>query len=174
MLLSMDFTTERKLEFALHLQTQYSSSVRSEIDIGAYDGKADLIEAIRRIEYATGNTHTGTALDYIRNIGFSTQHGARRGVPKVSESAFKWHSALMVKSMQWFKHCFYFAFFKRLDFCFSYGYNVIHDTVQILKSRVRVSNCTFFQTNKLASKVSALERIKRGLAASFQFYCVVL
>nr|CAB3232764.1 collagen alpha-6(VI) chain-like [Phallusia mammillata] len=63
--------------------TQYSSQVRTEIEIGEYDGQAELIEAIKSIEFATGRTHTGSALDYIRNIGFSAQRGARRGVPKV-------------------------------------------------------------------------------------------
>nr|XP_018671382.1 collagen alpha-6(VI) chain-like isoform X2 [Ciona intestinalis] len=62
---------------------QYSSRVRSEIDIGDYDSKADLLAAISSIEFAAGNTNTGSALEYVRTVGFSGRHGARNGVPKV-------------------------------------------------------------------------------------------
>jgi len=57
--------------------------VQIEIDIGAYESKFDLINAISLIEFASGSTNTGSALDYIHNIAFSANHGARKDVPKV-------------------------------------------------------------------------------------------
>ncbi|XP_076807221.1 collagen alpha-6(VI) chain-like isoform X3 [Clavelina lepadiformis] len=62
---------------------QYSSGVRPEIEVGAYENKEELIRAITRIEFAAGSTNTGSALEYVRSVAFSIRHGARKGVPKV-------------------------------------------------------------------------------------------
>ena len=66
------------------MKVQYSSGVRPEIEVGAYENKEELIRAITRIEFAAGSTNTGSALEYVRSVAFSIRHGARKGVPKVN------------------------------------------------------------------------------------------
>ncbi|XP_078660839.1 uncharacterized protein LOC144905190 isoform X3 [Branchiostoma floridae x Branchiostoma belcheri] len=84
-----DFTAEVVLNFNISSDTtnvgvvQYSDTVRNEFFLSSYDTKLPLIDAINQINYLTGGTLTGFAIDYVRQSSFSLPAGARPTFPDV-------------------------------------------------------------------------------------------
>ncbi|VDM78062.1 unnamed protein product [Strongylus vulgaris] len=56
---------------------QYSDQIRHEFGLGDYKDSKSLHEAIRGIEYLTGLTRTGAAIEHVANEAFSERRGAR-------------------------------------------------------------------------------------------------
>uniref|UniRef100_A0A4W6CH04 Collagen type XIV alpha 1 chain n=1 Tax=Lates calcarifer TaxID=8187 RepID=A0A4W6CH04_LATCA len=62
---------------------QFSDDARTEFQLSSHGNKEALLEAIQRIRYKGGNTKTGRAIKHVKESIFTTEAGARRGVPKV-------------------------------------------------------------------------------------------
>uniref|UniRef100_A0A1I7VU29 Transmembrane matrix receptor MUP-4 n=1 Tax=Loa loa TaxID=7209 RepID=A0A1I7VU29_LOALO len=65
---------------------QYSDVIRHEIDLNQYSSMEQLKQAINGIEYLTGLTRTGAAIQHVTDEGFSERRGARpigNGVPRI-------------------------------------------------------------------------------------------
>ncbi|XP_034031083.1 collagen alpha-1(XIV) chain-like [Thalassophryne amazonica] len=62
---------------------QFSDDARTEFKLSSHDNKEVLLEAIQRIRYKGGNTKTGQAIKHVKESIFTTEGGARRGIPKV-------------------------------------------------------------------------------------------
>ncbi|CAK5070046.1 unnamed protein product [Meloidogyne enterolobii] len=62
---------------------QYSDQVRHEFGLSQYSDKQSLLAAVDNINYLTGLTRTGAAIEHMVNEGFSD----RRGVRPISEGA---------------------------------------------------------------------------------------
>uniref|UniRef100_A0A913I4D2 EGF-like domain-containing protein n=1 Tax=Strongyloides stercoralis TaxID=6248 RepID=A0A913I4D2_STRER len=56
---------------------QYSDQIRHEFDLNQYKDKTSLLNAISNIQYLTGLTRTGAAIQHMVNEGFSISKGAR-------------------------------------------------------------------------------------------------
>ncbi|KAM3722540.1 Transmembrane matrix receptor [Dirofilaria immitis] len=66
---------------------QYSDIIRHEFDLNEYSSAQQLKQAIDGIEYLTGLTRTGAAIQHITNEAFSEHRGARplgSGVPRIA------------------------------------------------------------------------------------------
>ncbi|XP_035659096.1 uncharacterized protein LOC118404179 [Branchiostoma floridae] len=63
---------------------QYSSSVRQEFALDAFNTLEDLLVGIEEIRYMRGGTRTGKALTRLRRQGFLESNGARKNVPHVA------------------------------------------------------------------------------------------
>ncbi|XP_069394076.1 collagen alpha-1(XIV) chain isoform X2 [Paralichthys olivaceus] len=62
---------------------QFSDDARTEFQLSSHSNKEALLEAIQRIRYKGGNTKTGRAIKHVKESIFTSESGARRGVPKV-------------------------------------------------------------------------------------------
>ncbi|XP_077431159.1 collagen alpha-1(XIV) chain isoform X1 [Vanacampus margaritifer] len=62
---------------------QFSDDARTEVQLSSHGNKEALLEAIQRIRYKGGNTKTGRAIKHVKESIFTSDAGARRGVPKV-------------------------------------------------------------------------------------------
>uniref|UniRef100_A0A8C5N981 Collagen, type XIV, alpha 1a n=1 Tax=Gouania willdenowi TaxID=441366 RepID=A0A8C5N981_GOUWI len=62
---------------------QFSDDARTEFQLSSHGNKQALLEAIQKIRYKGGNTKTGRAIKHVKETIFTTEAGARRGVPKV-------------------------------------------------------------------------------------------
>uniref|UniRef100_A0A674MSG6 Collagen type XIV alpha 1 chain n=1 Tax=Takifugu rubripes TaxID=31033 RepID=A0A674MSG6_TAKRU len=62
---------------------QFSDDARTEFQLSSHSNKEALLEAIQKISYKGGNTKTGRAIKHVKESIFSSEAGARRGVPKV-------------------------------------------------------------------------------------------
>uniref|UniRef100_A0AAQ5XRQ5 Collagen, type XIV, alpha 1a n=1 Tax=Amphiprion ocellaris TaxID=80972 RepID=A0AAQ5XRQ5_AMPOC len=62
---------------------QFSDDARTEFQLSSHGNKEALLEAIQRIRYKGGNTKTGRAIKHVKESIFTSEAGARRGVPKV-------------------------------------------------------------------------------------------
>uniref|UniRef100_A0A3Q0RV02 Collagen type XIV alpha 1 chain n=1 Tax=Amphilophus citrinellus TaxID=61819 RepID=A0A3Q0RV02_AMPCI len=62
---------------------QFSDDARTEFQLSSHSNKEALLEAIQRIRYKGGNTKTGRAIKHVKESIFTSEAGARRGVPKV-------------------------------------------------------------------------------------------
>ncbi|XP_035765868.1 collagen alpha-1(XIV) chain [Neolamprologus brichardi] len=62
---------------------QFSDDARTEFQLSSHSNKEALLEAIQRISYKGGNTKTGRAIKHVKESIFTSEAGARRGVPKV-------------------------------------------------------------------------------------------
>ncbi|XP_077577231.1 collagen alpha-1(XIV) chain isoform X2 [Stigmatopora nigra] len=62
---------------------QFSDDARTEVQLSSHGDKEALLEAIQRIKYKGGNTKTGRAITHVKESIFTSDAGARRGVPKV-------------------------------------------------------------------------------------------
>ncbi|CAG9540270.1 unnamed protein product [Cercopithifilaria johnstoni] len=65
---------------------QYSDIIKHEIDLNQYSSIKQLKQAIDNIEYLTGLTRTGAAIEHVANEAFSERRGARplgSGVPRI-------------------------------------------------------------------------------------------
>ncbi|XP_076016833.1 collagen alpha-1(XIV) chain, partial [Genypterus blacodes] len=62
---------------------QFSDDARTEFQLSSHSNKEDLLEAIQKIQYKGGNTKTGRAIKHVKESIFTSDGGARRGVPKV-------------------------------------------------------------------------------------------
>ncbi|KAM7420454.1 hypothetical protein PAMA_014937 [Pampus argenteus] len=62
---------------------QFSDDARTEFQLSSHGNKEALLEAIQRIRYKGGNTKTGRAIKHVKESIFTSEGGARRGVPKV-------------------------------------------------------------------------------------------
>lgn len=62
---------------------QFSDDARTEFQLSSHGNKEALLEAIQKIRYKGGNTKTGRAIKHVKESIFTTEAGARRGVPKV-------------------------------------------------------------------------------------------
>lgn len=56
---------------------QYSDQIRHEFGLDNYSDRKSLQNAIRNIEYLTGLTRTGAAIEHVANEAFSERRGAR-------------------------------------------------------------------------------------------------
>ncbi|KAJ1374160.1 Transmembrane matrix receptor MUP-4 [Parelaphostrongylus tenuis] len=56
---------------------QYSDQIRHEFSLGDYKDRHSVQEAIRKIDYLTGLTRTGAAIEHVANEAFSERRGAR-------------------------------------------------------------------------------------------------
>uniref|UniRef100_A0A158RCP8 VWFA domain-containing protein n=1 Tax=Thelazia callipaeda TaxID=103827 RepID=A0A158RCP8_THECL len=56
---------------------QYSDQIRHEFDLNQYTDKTSVINAISQIQYLTGLTRTGSAIQHMITEGFSERRGAR-------------------------------------------------------------------------------------------------
>ncbi|VDL81624.1 unnamed protein product [Nippostrongylus brasiliensis] len=56
---------------------QYSDQIRHEFELGDYMDSASLKEGIKNIDYLTGLTRTGAAIEHVANEAFSERRGAR-------------------------------------------------------------------------------------------------
>ncbi|GMT19358.1 hypothetical protein PFISCL1PPCAC_10655, partial [Pristionchus fissidentatus] len=63
---------------------QYSDQIRHEFSLGDYGNSRNVHDAIRNIEYLTGLTRTGAAIEHVVNEAFSTSRGARPQSDEVS------------------------------------------------------------------------------------------
>ncbi|OZC08479.1 hypothetical protein X798_04540 [Onchocerca flexuosa] len=63
---------------------QYSDQIRHEFDLSQYTDKASVINAISQIQYLTGLTRTGAAIQHMVMEGFSERRGARKQASDVS------------------------------------------------------------------------------------------
>nr|XP_020464152.1 collagen alpha-1(XIV) chain isoform X3 [Monopterus albus] len=62
---------------------QFSDDARTEFQLSSYGDKEALLDAIQRIRYKGGNTKTGRAIKHVRDSIFTSEAGARRGIPRV-------------------------------------------------------------------------------------------
>uniref|UniRef100_A0A3Q2G2Y4 Collagen type XIV alpha 1 chain n=1 Tax=Cyprinodon variegatus TaxID=28743 RepID=A0A3Q2G2Y4_CYPVA len=62
---------------------QFSDDARTEFLLSSHSNKEALLEAIQKIRYKGGNTKTGRAIKHVKESIFTSDAGARRGVPKV-------------------------------------------------------------------------------------------
>ncbi|KAM7382659.1 hypothetical protein PAMP_002381 [Pampus punctatissimus] len=62
---------------------QFSDDARTEFQLSSHGNKEALLEAIQKIRYKGGNTKTGRAIKHVKESIFTSEGGARRGVPKV-------------------------------------------------------------------------------------------
>ncbi|XP_051921656.1 collagen alpha-1(XIV) chain isoform X4 [Hippocampus zosterae] len=62
---------------------QFSDDARTEVQLSSHANKEALLETIQRIKYKGGNTKTGRAIKHVKESIFTSDAGARRGVPKV-------------------------------------------------------------------------------------------
>uniref|UniRef100_A0A3B4BEK0 Uncharacterized protein n=1 Tax=Periophthalmus magnuspinnatus TaxID=409849 RepID=A0A3B4BEK0_9GOBI len=62
---------------------QFSDDARTEFQLSSHSNKEALLEAIQKIRYKGGNTKTGRAIKHVKESIFTTEAGARKGVPKV-------------------------------------------------------------------------------------------
>uniref|UniRef100_A0A7N8X8M8 Collagen, type XIV, alpha 1a n=1 Tax=Mastacembelus armatus TaxID=205130 RepID=A0A7N8X8M8_9TELE len=62
---------------------QFSDDARTEFQLSSHGNKEALLEAIQRIRYKGGNTKTGRAIKHVKDSIFTSEAGARRGIPKV-------------------------------------------------------------------------------------------
>ncbi|XP_056300245.1 collagen alpha-1(XIV) chain isoform X4 [Pseudoliparis swirei] len=62
---------------------QFSDDARTEFQLSSHGNKEALLEAIQKIRYKGGNTKTGRAIKHVKESIFTSEAGARRGVPKV-------------------------------------------------------------------------------------------
>ncbi|XP_068425396.1 collagen alpha-1(XIV) chain isoform X1 [Clinocottus analis] len=62
---------------------QFSDDARTEFQLSSHGNKEALLEAIQKIRYKGGNTKTGRAIKHVKDSIFTSEAGARRGVPKV-------------------------------------------------------------------------------------------
>ncbi|KAM6909847.1 collagen alpha-1(XIV) chain-like [Xenentodon cancila] len=62
---------------------QFSDDARTEFQLSSHGDKEALLEAIQKIRYKGGNTKTGRAIKHVKESIFTSEAGARRGVPKV-------------------------------------------------------------------------------------------
>ncbi|KAM9806954.1 collagen alpha-1(XIV) chain isoform 1-T1 [Syngnathus typhle] len=62
---------------------QFSDDARTEVQLSSHGNKEALLEVIHRIRYKGGNTKTGRAIKHVKESIFTSDAGARRGVPKV-------------------------------------------------------------------------------------------
>ena len=61
----------------------YSTRVRENFNLKRYPNKADLINAIQRIPYLSGSTHTSEAINFVRQHSFTPGAGDRAPVTDV-------------------------------------------------------------------------------------------
>ncbi|VDM42590.1 unnamed protein product [Toxocara canis] len=66
---------------------QYSDRIRHEFDLNQYSSAQSLEDAIDNIQYITGLTRTGAAIEHVTNEAFSERRGARPVSDKVSRVA---------------------------------------------------------------------------------------
>ncbi|EFO13023.1 hypothetical protein LOAG_15508, partial [Loa loa] len=57
---------------------QYSDQIRHEFDLSQYTDKESVINAISQVQYLTGLTRTGAAIQHMVMEGFSERRGARK------------------------------------------------------------------------------------------------
>ncbi|KAH9515717.1 hypothetical protein Btru_011809 [Bulinus truncatus] len=62
---------------------QFSGRTSLEFPLNKYYDRLSALRAIDRVSYMRGNTETGQALKYIRNVVFSRYMGARLDVPRI-------------------------------------------------------------------------------------------
>ncbi|XP_039271794.2 collagen alpha-6(VI) chain-like [Styela clava] len=62
---------------------QYADLSRLDIDLRYISDKKTLVDAIVNLKPLTGESFTGSALEYVREQGFSDKNGERRDTPKV-------------------------------------------------------------------------------------------
>ncbi|XP_048882366.1 collagen alpha-1(XIV) chain isoform X2 [Brienomyrus brachyistius] len=62
---------------------QFSDDARTEFKLTSYEDKETLLDAIQHISYKGGNTKTGKAIKHVKDAIFTTEGGARRGIPRV-------------------------------------------------------------------------------------------
>uniref|UniRef100_A0A3Q2NTM2 Collagen type XIV alpha 1 chain n=1 Tax=Fundulus heteroclitus TaxID=8078 RepID=A0A3Q2NTM2_FUNHE len=62
---------------------QFSDDARTEFKLNSYSDKERLLEAINKISYKGGNTKTGRAIQHVKENIYTTEGGARRGIPNV-------------------------------------------------------------------------------------------
>uniref|UniRef100_A0A0M3IQP5 VWFA domain-containing protein n=1 Tax=Ascaris lumbricoides TaxID=6252 RepID=A0A0M3IQP5_ASCLU len=63
---------------------QYSDRIRHEFDLNQYSSIQNVEDAIDRIQYMTGLTRTGAAIEHVRNEAFNERRGARPLSDKIS------------------------------------------------------------------------------------------
>uniref|UniRef100_A0A915AKQ6 Transmembrane cell adhesion receptor mua-3 n=1 Tax=Parascaris univalens TaxID=6257 RepID=A0A915AKQ6_PARUN len=66
---------------------QYSDRIRHEFDLNQYSSIQSVEDAIDRIQYMTGLTRTGAAIEHVRNEAFNERRGARPLSDKISRVA---------------------------------------------------------------------------------------
>lgn len=62
---------------------QYSGDPRIEWNLNTYSTKDAVLDAVKNLPYKGGNTLTGLALTYILEHSFTSEAGARSGIPKI-------------------------------------------------------------------------------------------
>ena len=73
----------QKYAFNSYFLLILSTEVHPEFHLGNFTSKADVVDAIQSIEQHRGETNTAAALQYVRNISFSSDAGGRDGVPHI-------------------------------------------------------------------------------------------
>ncbi|KAG7251469.1 hypothetical protein CRUP_006633 [Coryphaenoides rupestris] len=63
---------------------QYSTKVRTEFPLGRYTSGRDVKAAVSRVEYMGRGSMTGSALRHVFQTSFTSQEGARPGVPRAT------------------------------------------------------------------------------------------
>ncbi|XP_062574789.1 cartilage matrix protein-like [Saccostrea cucullata] len=80
----------------------FSTPVTGAFSLNKYDNAKELKEAISEIEFEDGETHTGKALEFLRQKSFSTKEGARTSqkVPKIAIVITDGHSTHKEKTLE--------------------------------------------------------------------------
>lgn len=62
----------------------YSNWAFLEFNLNTFGNKSDIIAAVNKVTHFKGDTNTGSAIEYMRDLMFQEHNGARRDVPHIA------------------------------------------------------------------------------------------